>query len=181
MKIDFYPAGKDCLLIFTGRGGDTKGYGNKYVKIAENVTRKYGFSVFVAAVPENCWDSPQEVFSFAVDYVLSKTDTENIYVTGSSAGASLAIWYSHLYPQIKKVLAVNPVLNLNLHRTKDGILKFNGEKMFIVSGDKDPCVVWLNLLPHKDNLSTQTLKGVDHVFSNRIAEFIALPALLFND
>ena len=39
MKIDFYPAGGDCLLIFTGLGGNTKGGENKYVKIADKTVR----------------------------------------------------------------------------------------------------------------------------------------------
>ncbi|MDE6557688.1 MAG: hypothetical protein K2K39_01130, partial [Clostridia bacterium] len=121
MQIDFYSSGNNCVLIFTGLGGDTKGYENKYVKIAETITQKYGFSVFVAQVPKDLWSHPQEVFEEAVGRVISEYAPETIYVMGSSAGASIAIWYSHLYPQIKKVLAVNPVLNLNYHRTKEGI------------------------------------------------------------
>lgn len=177
----YYPAGEDCLLIFTGLGGDTKGYENKYVKIAETITQKYGFSVFVAGVPQDCWSRPHEVFDEAVNYVLSKGESEKIYVMGSSAGASLAVWYSHLYPQIKKVLAVNPVLNLNYHRTKEGIEKFTGEIMFVKVGELDPCAIWVNLLPHKDNLRVDVLKGIDHVFKGKLDEFITLPEkTLFN-
>lgn len=181
MQIDYYCAGKDCFLIFTGLGGDTKGYENKYVKIAEEITQKYGFTVFVAAVPKDLWSHPQEVFAEAVENVLSKCAPEKIYVMGSSAGASLAIWYSHLYPKIEKVLAVNPVLNLNYHRTKEGIQKFTGEKMFVEVGELDPCAMWVGALPEKDNVHTEVLKGVDHVFKGRTEEFIALPPkTLFN-
>lgn len=181
MQIDFYSAGKNCFLIFTGLGGDTKGYENEYVKIAEAVTQKYGFSVFVAGVPKDCWSHPQEVFKEAVVHVLSECAPEKIYIMGSSAGASLAMWYSHLYPQIKKVLAVNPVLNLNYHRTKEGIQKFTGEKMFVEVGELDPCAVWVEALPAKDNVRAEVLKGVDHVFTGKTEEFIALPdKTLFN-
>lgn len=181
MEIDYYPAGRDCLLIFTGLGGDTKGYENKYVKIAEEITQSSGYSVVVAGVPRDCWERPQQVFKEAVDYVLSKGNPKTIYVMGSSAGASLAIWYSHLYPQIKKVLAVNPVLNLNYHRTKEGIAEFVGEKMYVVEGELDPCAVWINLLSQKDNLHTEVLNGIDHVFKGKIEEFISLPSrFLFN-
>ena len=181
MKIDFYPAGKDCFLIFTGLGGNVKGSENKYVKIAESVTKNYGFSVFVAALPEDCWERPQEVFKKALNHVMTMSGEGKIFVMGSSAGASIALWYSHLYPQIKKVLAINPVLNYNYHRTKEGVLKFGGEKIFIASGDMDPCAKWLNMLPVKDNLSKQTLKGVDHVFTDKLPVFLSLPDLLFKD
>ncbi len=70
MEIDFYSGGENCLIIFTGLNGNTKGYCDKYVKIAEAVNKNTGFSVFVAAVPEHCWDCPQEVFSYALDYAL---------------------------------------------------------------------------------------------------------------
>ena len=179
MEMDFYQGGENCLIIFTGLNGNTKGYGDKYVKIVEWVTLETGFSVFVAAVPKNCWDSPQEVFSNALDYALSKIKAENIYIMGSSAGANIAICYSYLYPQIKKVLAINPVLNLNYHRTKEGIVKFNGEKMFVITGELDPSAVWLNSLPAKENLSTEVLKGIDHVFTDNLEKFISLPQILF--
>ena len=175
IKTDYYPAGKNCLLILTGRGGDTKGYENKYEKIAVNVTQKYGFSVVVAAVPEDIWERPTEFFKEAVGSVPPFCKGGDIFVLGSSAGASLAIWYAHTYPQIKRVLAVNPVLNLNFHRTREGIEKFEGGKMIIVSGELDPCVMWAQLLPEKDNLVKQVLKDTDHIFSGKLSDFIALP------
>ncbi|MDE6373347.1 MAG: alpha/beta hydrolase, partial [Clostridia bacterium] len=145
IKIDYYPAGEDCLLIFTGLGGDTKGYENKYVKIAETAAAKYGFSTFVAGVPPDCWARPQEVFATAVEYVLSVKPPRIVYVMGSSAGASISLWYSHSYPQIKRVLAINPVLNLNFHRTREGLEKFAGDKTSVVCGEFDPCAVWVSL------------------------------------
>lgn len=175
MNIDFYGAGKDCVLIFTGLGGEIKGFENKYVKTAELITKEYGYSVFVAGVPEDCWSRPQEVFVTAAEYVINKLNPGKMCVFGNSAGASLAIWYSHLYPVIKKVLAVNPVLNLNYHRTKEGVENFSGEKMLIKVGELDPCAVWLNALPQKENLHKEILKGVDHTFTGRIDEFISLP------
>ena len=147
IKTDYYPAGKNCLLILTGRGGDTKGYENKYEKIADAVTHKYGFSVLVAAVPEDCWERSTEVFKDAVGAVPPFCRDGDIYVMGSSAGASLELWYAHLYPQIKKVLAVNPVLNLNFHRTREGLEKFAGDKTFIACCELDPCVTWAQRLP----------------------------------
>ena len=38
IDIEFYEGGRDVLVIFTGIGGTTKGYQNKYEKIAKYVT-----------------------------------------------------------------------------------------------------------------------------------------------
>lgn len=177
VNIDNYPAGADCFIIFTGLGGDTKGFGNKYVKIAEEVTEKCGFSVFVASVPQDLWSRPQEVFTTVLDYVLSVCPPQTIYLMGSSAGASIAIWYAYLYPQIKKVLAVNPVLNLNFHRVREGLEKFSGEKIHIAVGEFDPCATWVQLLPEKQNSVKELIADADHVFSGKLNEFISLPAI----
>ena len=181
MQIDFFPAGKSALLILTGRGGDPKGYRNKYVKIAENVNRKFDFSVFVAGVPENCWDDPKQIFCEAIDRVFLKMTPERFYVAGNSAGANLVIWYSHLFPTVDRVLAINPVLNLNMHDTDNGIARFNGEILYILSGEQDPAAMWQEVLPQKENVSVRLLKGVDHVFTGKLNEFVALSDLLFDE
>lgn len=102
MEIDFYNAGKNCLLILTGRGGNTRGYGEKYVKIAGEVTKRYNFSVAVAGVPENCWDNPQKIFSDIVNAVFTRLAPEQIYVMGSSAGRRLRFGTHICARQLKK-------------------------------------------------------------------------------
>lgn len=179
MEIDFYPASRNVLLILTGRCGSTKGYKNKYVTIAKNINRKYNFSVFVAGIPENCWQEHQQVFCDIIDYVFMHIKPNIFYVMGSSAGANLAIWYAYLFPKINKVLAINPVLNFNLHKTLDGINNFGGERLYVISGGKDPCVKWQGLLPKNDKLYAIIIERADHHFTDMIDEFIKLPGMLF--
>lgn len=181
MRIDFYPAGEDCLLILTGLGGDTKGYSDKYVKIAENVVKKYNFSVAVAGVPRDLWDRHKEVFCEAVNGVYSGVNPKKLYIFGNSAGGTIAIWYAYLFPQIDRVLAVNPVLNLNYHNAKDGAEKFAGSCMHIVCGEYDSSATWQQLIPEKNNVKRHILRGVDHLFSEKTDEFISLPELLFTN
>ncbi len=178
IEIDFYPAGHDVLLILTGRCGSTKGYKNKYVTIAENIKQKYNFSVFVAGIPKNCWQEHQQIFCDIINYVLMHIEPNRFYVMGSSAGASLAIWYAYIFPEINKVLAINPVLNLNLHKTIDGINNFGGERLYVISGDKDPCAKWQGLLPKNDKINTIIIERADHHFTNMLDEFITLPEML---
>ena len=53
--------------------------------------------------------------------------------------------------------------------------------MFVEVGELDPCAMWVEALPEKDNLRAEVLKGVDHVFKGKTEEFIALPdKTLFN-
>lgn len=59
------------------------------MKIAEAVTRKFGFPVVGAAVPEDCWEHSTEVFKGAVGEVPPFCKDEDIYVMGSSAGRVL--------------------------------------------------------------------------------------------
>ena len=181
MDIIHYPSenGRNALIVFTGLGGSAKS--GKYVKIAENATKNYNFHVYVVSVPDNCWANPQSVFEEAVNRVIEESAPEKIYIFGNAAGASLAVWYAYLYPQIKKVLAVNPVLNLNVHRTRNGVLNFLGEKMFVFIGENDPSAPYFGLLPHKDNAVFNLLEGVDHFFSEKTDEFISLPNVLFTE
>lgn len=181
METAYYPSenSKNTLIILTGLGGSVKS--DKYVKIAENVIKKYNCGVYVIGVPYNCWDNPQGVFEEAVDYVLKNSQTEKIYIFGNSAGASIAIWYAHLYPQLKKILAVNPVLNLNVHKTRRGILNFNGEKTFVFIGENDPSAPYFGLLPEKENAEYKLLEEIDHFFSGKTDDFIRLPDILFED
>lgn len=76
LQIDEYPAGEDCLIILTGLGGDTRGYNDKYVKIAGNTVEKHNFTVYVAGVPSYCWEKPKAVFDGVMQYVLSRSAPE---------------------------------------------------------------------------------------------------------
>lgn len=94
---------------------------------------------------------------------------------GVSAGATMALWYAVKYPQIRRVLCVNPVLNINLHRTSNGVRNFSGEKLAVVFGEKDPSAKWAKLLPVLPNLQIHIIPDADHVFCGKLDEFIDLP------
>ena len=128
IETEFYPSGKNVLLILTGIGGSVKGYRNKYQTIAENAVKNRDFSVCVITTPQGSWKRPEENIRYAMRVVQAKVpDCEEVYAMGNSAGATFLLWYSYLFPQIKKVLAINPVLNVNLHRANNGVQKFTGE------------------------------------------------------
>ena len=162
-----------AFVILTGLGGSADGFGNKYSRIAEYVQSDYGFPVFIAPTPEDVWEKKEKFFDEVVArFIQNKTC---VYLMGVSAGATMALWYAAKYPQIERVLCVNPVLNINLHLTSSGIRGFCGEKMAVVFGEKDPSVKWAELLPALPHLQTYIIPDADHVFSGKLNEFIGLP------
>ena len=173
---EFYPAGEDVLLILTGVGGNAAGYENKYVKIAENAVKKHGFSVCVAPTPTGIWERPKEHFESVLHFLSGKTGgSGKIYAMGNSAGATLLIWYSCLFPQIQRVLAVNPVLNINLDRANGGVKNFNGEKIEIAAGERDASHTFSQCLRKSDKVTVTVFAGADHNFTGKTDLFISLP------
>ena len=162
-----------AFVILTGLGGSADGFGNKYLRIAEYVQSDYGFPVFIAPTPKDIWDKKEKFFDeIAARFIQNKTC---VYLMGVSAGATMALWYAVKYPQIRRILCVNPVLNINLHLTSSGIRDFCGEKMAVVFGEKDPSAKWAKLLPVLPNLQIHIIPDADHVFCGKLDEFIDLP------
>ena len=163
----------NVFLIFTGLGGSAEGLKNKYGRIREYVQKDYGFTVFVAQTPQDVWFQKDAFFEEIVARAVQ--NRRQVYVMGVSAGANLALWYSARYPQIGRVLCVNPVLSLNLDLTLAGVRNFCGEKMAIVLGAKDSSAKWAKVIPRQKNIHINILPCADHLFSGMLEEFIALP------
>lgn len=94
---------------------------------------------------------------------------------GVSAGASIALWYAAGYPQIVRVLAVNPVLQINFDMALSGMRRFRGERLNVVVGDRDPSARWAKALADKSGAQIDILPETDHLFSGKLDEFTALP------
>ena len=179
IEIKTYPAGENVLLVLTGLGGSLSGYGGKYIKIAQRASREYGFTTSVAAVTEDVWADKERAFDEMFSRACSAAS--KAYIMGSSAGASLALWYAHKYKNVAKVLCVNPVLNVNLPLTVKGMKEFEGEKLYIVSGDCDPSFVWAKMIKSAQKTEVRILENVDHFFTGKLNEFINLPFELLFD
>ena len=179
IEIKVCPAGENVLLVLTGLGGSLSGYGEKYIKIAKRANTEYGFTTCVAAVTVEVWEDKESAFDEI--FLRSCSAAPKVYIMGVSAGASLALWYAHKYKNVSKVLCINPVLNINLSLTSKGIKAFQGEKLYIVSGDGDPSSVWVKMMRGMPGAEVHILENVDHFFTEKLNEFIELPfKLLFN-
>lgn len=174
IDVEYYESGKDILLIITGIGGTTKGYKNKYEKIARNVIKKYNFSVVVATSPFGSWLHTEQNLDYIMNYIKSKRNYDyKVYAMGNSVGANILLWHSQKFPQIKKVLAVNPVMNINIHLLKR--LQDSTKDINIVFGEKDISSKFAKLVPINKNVRVEILPNIDHNFTNNLNVFLELP------
>ena len=91
-----------------------------------------------------------------------------IYYYGTSNGGVLGARFSYLYPNIKRLLLINPPLFINYHKLKDGLLKFNNEKITLLYGTQDPSYKFVGLLDliESNKISYDILENEDHNLSN---------------
>lgn len=176
IEIEFYSAGKNLLLILTGIGGTTKGFQNKYEKIANQVVEKYNYSVMVATSPKGSWQHTKANLDYIMS-VVNKNEYHNIFAMGSSAGANILLMHAYEFPQIKKILAINPVLNVNLHKINNGIEFFKGN-VILICGEDDMSNKFKEIVDKK--AKTITIPNADHNFTNQLNNFIELYNCLFN-
>lgn len=116
-KMRIYPSNSNLgVLIFTGIGGSFDGYKGKYSIIAKNLVEKYGANVFIVSVEG--WNVFDVLFDNVMEMVNSYFQNLNIlsydiYAVGVSAGATLIVSKAYKFKSIKKVLSINPVIQVN--------------------------------------------------------------------
>lgn len=175
------------VLIMTGIGGSENGYDDKYVKIAENVNNKYKASVFIFATPPESWGKGDERVNCAITEVNEKllecgiTEYE-LYCMGISAGGAFLGAYAYRYARIKKLLLVNPVIQINYNHLLNGLENTTSD-ITIVFGELDPSYKYSFMLDSvkRENVKIITVPTADHRFSGKenIDLFIKLPETFF--
>lgn len=180
MEIEKYGNGKNVILILTGLGGNVKGYQNKYETIANNLMKNNNdFTVFVATTPHGSWETPKKNLDYIMNFIEESMRFINndyfIYAMGHSAGGTFLLWHCYQYPRIKRVVATNPVLNVNIHKIKDGTNNFNGDFIKVIIGEKDHAFQLSGLLNKFTKIETIILKDIDHEFKGNLEVFISIP------
>ena len=164
------------FFIKVGNGGSICGEQDKYLRISQKIHDNYGCSVLVSGNPVEMRikDAIIRDFEFIEE---SFPNIREVRAFGHSNGGQMLVTYSYMYPIIKKVLAVNVPLMINLHKTKEGIAKFSENKMHMIYGEKDPSFRYIEILNSSlsPNFSYSTVKNADHMFENMTDEFISLP------
>lgn len=169
--------GDDTLFyIKVGNGGSIYGYENKYLEIAKQINTEYGCSILVANNPVHL--SIKDSIELDFNFIKANfPDTKKVFAFGHSNGGQMLVSYAYSYPIIKKVLAVNVPLMINLHKTKEGITKFDQDKIYMVYGSRDPSYRYVEILNSSitEKFKYIVIKNADHHFKNMLEEFIELP------
>ena len=171
----------DVLLIIVGYNGSINGYDNKYFKIANKANDLYGNTVFIIDNNEYNWHSPENFFHAIINYVKENTLNNEIKIKllGTSAGATLALSYAWKYPEIMKVLLINPPLfKENIELTVSGMKLYTGNVTLVI-GKNDPSYefgVLFTQEKYKNIFKKIVLyDNADHNFTGLINEYINLP------
>ncbi len=151
------------LMIIPGFKSDIYGYNQRYLKLARKINTNYGVTVVISS---NHFELENPIIEL-IDFIkkeLTKDEKYNIYYFGFSKGGTIGAQYGTFEKKIKRMVLVNTPLMINYHKTKDGIARFEGERMTFVYGSLDPSYKFSELitLEHRDNIKLQILDQMDH-------------------
>lgn len=175
------------VFIKTGRGGtifrENDDQPDVYPDLAGRIRERFGYTVIVADNPlgENRPDPLIDDMGFLNQYAEESRlrDVVADYV-GFSAGADYGAWYGHLFPVIRRMLLINPIVNLNPHRMKDCCDRFSGEEISFLFGESDPSARYAFLIPTRGNVCCEKMTGQGHLpdpelFIAKVLEFLNRP------
>ena len=166
------------VYIKAGLTGSIYGYENKYLKMAKNLNEKFGVSVFVASNPEGTGNSIGHGLQIFKNYCKERQVKQfNVYFVGVSNGGVQGLFAFEKNPLINKALLIGAPLNYNPDLIQKALINFNGEKLHLICGDKDPGFGLFKLYSELENekIIFTAFLNVDHVFSGNTELFIKLP------
>lgn len=166
------------VFIKAGQDGSMYGYQNKYLKIADSINNKYGYTVICSSNPFDGTNPLDNAMKVIDDYCIEEDIKDyKIYYMGHSNGALIGAWFGANYPRIKRMLLVNGPLMYNWHKTKEGILNFSGERIVLVYGSLDQSIQYTGLIEPllNEKVKLEIIEGQDHHFSKDTFDFKTLP------
>ena len=146
--------------------------------MAKNLNEKFGISVFVASNPEGTGNSIGHGLQIIKNYCKERQIKQfNVYFVGVSNGGVQGLFAFEKNPLIKKALLIGAPLNYNPDLIQKALINFNGEKLHLICGDKDPGFGLFKLYSELENekIIFTAFLNVDHVFSGNTELFIKLP------
>ncbi len=162
------------FFVKTGLNGSIYGYKDKYIKMAHEVNRAFGYTVVVSS---NQYDGYWGIrFGFTKDHLeksielIRLLEGKKILLFAHSNGALMSLLHAYKYPEIKKMLLVN----MPLHFSNIGTINKKAEiyrDLTLVYGSRDD----LGFLRKKIKHELIVIKGEDHHFSKGIYDFNRLP------
>ena len=99
------------VFIKAGQDGTMYGYQNKYLKIANSINKKYGYTVICSSNPFDGTNPLDNAMKVIKDYCNEQQiEKYKIYYMGHSNGALIGAWFGIKYPEIKRMLLVKEIV-----------------------------------------------------------------------
>lgn len=139
LDVVIHPFSNGKIIInYPGADGSIDGYENKYVKLAEYIVdQKIGA---VVRIPNTSslgfgWDiNLRETLAYVFEHSqeICGVDTPEIYLIGLSAGAGAIAMIAWEYPEVKKILLLEPAIIFSGDHGVEGIKNYEGEVTIVV-------------------------------------------------
>lgn len=151
------------LLIIPGFKSDIYGYNKRYLKLSKKINKNNKVTVVICSNPFELENPLVDLIEF-IEKIIVKSKKYSIYYFGFSKGGTIGVQYGTLEKKIKRMVLVNTPLMINYHKTKDGMLRFKGERMTFIYGSLDPSYKFSGLitLEPRDNIKLLILREMDH-------------------
>jgi pimeloyl-ACP methyl ester carboxylesterase len=169
---------RTTVLIVPGVDGSVDGYENKYIRIAEDLLENKGVSVVRISNPFITSYHWQENLRRALEFIQSdKTlSDKDIRIVGHSAGASVIAQIAWEYPEISRLLLINPAEKLGFEKMQRGLDQFNGLTTILFGGN-DPSIETAKDFGKVNGVSVLTVPEASHNFSGEhFPIFLSAPA-----
>ena len=172
IPVEYHPTNTGNIIInIPGAGGSVGGYLNKYVNLGNYIQEK-NIASFVR-MPNDRPGEYQLTVRKIVNYCLEHStdicgsDVPDIWLMGFSAGAGAIVLTAWEYPEVKKVLAINPFIEDIREKIKKDLPSYIGQ-LFLIKGSDDD-VIGPDTLEYistyasnVEDIQTYTIPNCDH-------------------
>ena len=157
-------------------------YIDKYLIMAHRVHARTGATVICASNSDLSGKTQLKADKTLIEKVIADLglDHYELYFIGNSDGGDHSLKLSQQFPQTVKFLGINSSY-ITMDAFVERVLSLSHVQKIFVYGSKDidfDCIVPRLKALECDNLEIVILDGVDHEFTGRIDDFIALSDLI---
>ena len=170
------------VFIKVGADGNIRGYQDKYLRMAHRIHARIGATVICASNPYISEPAHIKADKALINKVITERGFENyeMYFVGTSDGGYHSLLLAQQFSQTAKYLGINSS-HMGIDNFAEIILSLSRVQKILVYGrddeDFDKDFPTMNALAC-DNLEIVVLDGVDHHFTDKVDDFIALADLL---